>query len=445
MRSIVWFRRDLRVHDNCSLSFLEDEEVFPIFIFDTDLLSLFPKNDYRLHFIYTRVLHLKKELQKLKLDLKIFIGKPKEIFQEIFQKESFTQIYCSGDNDSYSKKRDEEIGEKFPLKVVFDNFLIRPQDVLKKDGTPYRVFTPFFNRIKDQIRVLSEVEYPYKKKGKLYQTSYEIPPLDKLVLEAKRSSLEELSREPESIMESFSHRLSQYKEERDLLSLHATSRIGIHLRFGTISIREVIGYCIHLNGDDYIRQLMWREFYNYLLFHFPKSEFENFQDVNPPYGNTQEKFKRWCSGTTGVPLVDAGMRELNTTGYIHNRARMIVASFLTKNLFIHWKWGEEYFKERLIDYEGCSNIGSWQWAASTGADAVPYFRVFNPYLQSKKFDRKALYIKKWVKELQEVEAEKIHNEEFLMNSTIANYPKPMVNHGQSSKFYKLQFKGIKEN
>lgn len=410
MKEIVWFRRDLRVEDSALLHYAKDE-VLPIFIFDTNILNQLQSNDRRVSFIYYWVLKLKLNLQRMGLDLAIFYGEPEDIFKRLLQKERFDGVVCSIDFDSYAIKRDRAIEALLPMERYGDSFLLHPQHILKKDGTPYRVFTPFYKSLdfftsQEQIELLApnpklkKIAFDYEHMPTLHDTGFETMALESFLYES-----------PEHIFAQFAPKIAEYKSNRDFFALDGTSKLSVHLRFGVLSVRKLFNLVkAQQGGDFYIRELFWREFYNYLLYHFPHSEFENFNDIDVKWRKSKADFEAWCTGNTGVPIVDASMRYLNRTGLLHNRLRMIVASFLTKNLLIDWREGERYFAQHLLDYEASSNIGSWQWASSTGADSVPYFRIFNPYLQSQKFDSKAQFITQELPHLRHFSPKALHSE-----------------------------------
>ena len=411
MKQIIWFRRDLRIEDSAILHYANGE-VLPIFIFDSNILSKLRYDDKRVSFIYKSVLLLKKKLQKINLDLAIYYGEPIEIFKNL-KKIGFEKILCSVDFDSYSKNRDKEIEKILPISRYIDSFLLNPKEHLKKNCTPYVMFTPYYNSLSLISQSNHIEEYQVSKKIKLYKYDYtNAPNLEQMnFIEQNLPSF--LSEDVYTLLENFKDILQNYSKNRDFFSKNGTSNLSVHLRFGIISVKQVFNYIksLHLkNSDVFIRQLFWREFYNYLLYHFPHSEFENFKDININWRNNKQEFKMWCEGRTGIYIIDAAMQHLNKTGLMHNRLRMIVASFLTKNLLIDWRWGEKYFAEKLLDYETSTNIGSWQWAASTGADSVPYFRIFNPYTQSQKFDKDGTFIKNIIPESKNIESKLFHIE-----------------------------------
>ncbi|UTJ05349.1 cryptochrome/photolyase family protein [Arcobacter roscoffensis] len=444
MKQILWFRRDLRVTNSALLSKAKDE-VMPIFIFDTDILNSLDKEDKRVSFIYKSVLSLKKQLKALGLDLAIFYGKPIEIFSKL-KPLGFDEILCSCDFDDYAKKRDEQVDKIITLRRYSDSYIIKPWNALKKDGTPYKVFTPFYKNLSFIWESDALEEFEVNKDLKLITYDYEqVASLESMGFdEVELPSF--LNKTAHELIEEFSSKIEDYEEQRDIFYKSATSSLAVHLRFGLISSVEVFNKIKKLKGANiefFIRELFWREFYNYILFHFPKSEFENFNGLEVSWNQNEEDFERWCEGKTGVPLIDAAMIHFNKTGTMHNRLRMIVSSFLTKNLLIDWKKGERYFASKLLDYDASSNIGSWQWAASTGADSVPYFRIFNPYTQSAKFDKEGLFIKSVIPELKDVDPKLFHKEGALANSLFVDYIKPIVSIELSRKRALEAFKGAK--
>lgn len=434
MRRILWFRRDLRSEDNSLLSL--EGEVFPIFIFDTNILDKLQRDDRRVALIYRLVRELKAELQALGLELKIFYGKPLDIFS-MLPLEEFDEVVASGDYDAYAKERDREISLLLPFRYRADSYLLRPNEIVKEDKTPYLLFTPFYKKALAHLKQKGVQSYP-KAKQRLYSYDYG----DALSLEAlgfnTQSSIAPIDIKKE--LSALRAKLASYAVNRDYLALDATSHLSVALRFGLVSVRELYRELDGLEGSEaFIRELLFREYYAYLLFHFPHLAWQNYKGR---FNGVEclEKFERFCSATTGVPIVDAGVRELLQTGLMHNRVRMVVASFFTKDLLLPWQWGEAFFASHLLDYDAASNTLSWQWSAGTGIDAQPYFRVFNPYLQSKKFDKEGLYIKKWIEELSCVEAKYIHNESYLLNAEIKGYPKPMLEHKKVAKIAIESFK-----
>ncbi|RXK13019.1 deoxyribodipyrimidine photolyase [Halarcobacter mediterraneus] len=444
MRQILWFRRDLRVSDSALLAYAENE-VLPIFIFDKNILGSLPKDDKRVSFIYESVLNLKKELQSLGLDLAIFYDEPLNVFKNLAN--DFDEVLCSVDFDSYAIKRDNEVEKIIPLKRFNDSFILNPNEHLKSDGTPYKVFTPFYKSLHLITQASNIEEYKRNENLKLVKFDYEkFVSLEELGFQ-KQELPSFLYKDAKKLLKEFLSKIDEYQVNRDFFYIDATSKLSVHLRFGLISAKEIFNIVKRSNMNDYeffIRELFWREFYNYILFHFPNSQKENFNGIEIKWNQNKEDFKKWCEGKTGVPIIDAAMIHLNKTGRMHNRLRMIVASFLTKNLFVDWKKGEKYFALKLLDYEASSNIGSWQWAASTGADAAPYFRVFNPYTQSSKFDKDGLFIKSVIKELEEVNPKLFHIENALSSNLFYNYPKAIVDISLSRKRAIENFKRAKD-
>jgi len=427
MKQILWFRRDLRIEDNAILANARGE-VLPIFIFDKNILDKLDKDDKRVSFIYKSVLQLKEKLQSLNLDLAIFYDEPINVFKKL-QQNDFDEVLCSVDFDEYSKQRDNEIEKIIPMKRYIDSFILNPAHHLKKDNTPYKVFTPFFKSLQMIIQSIKIQESMYSQSAKKIEFNYEyIPTLNELGFEVQVLP-EFLYKNAFEVLEEFEDKIDDYQNDRDYFYKDASSKISVHLRFGLISPKQVFNYFKSLNSKGsafFIREIFWREFYNYILFHFPLSENHNFNGIKIKWNENIDDFENWCEGKTGVPIIDAAMIEFNRTGLMHNRLRMVVASFLTKNLFVDWKKGENYFAKKLLDYETSSNIGSWQWSASTGADASPYFRIFNPYLQSKKFDKDGVFIKSVITEFENIDSKLFHIENGVQSSLFVNYSKSIV-------------------
>ncbi|MFW2591893.1 cryptochrome/photolyase family protein [Aliarcobacter butzleri] len=443
MKQILWFRRDLRIIDNEILANAKGE-VLPIFIFDKNILQNLPKDDKRVTFIYKSVYKLKEDLKSIGLDLAIFFDTPKNVFTKL-KKENFDEILVSVDFDNYAKKRDEEVEKIIPLRRFLDSYLIDPKIILKSDQKPYKVFTPFYNCLEPLHQSNHIEEFKISTNIKKINFDYDFfPTLQDLgFIEQKLPDF--LYKSADELITIFSKKINNYQKNRDFFHLDAGSNLSVHLRFGLISAKMVFNKIKKLQApkkeiDFFIRELIWREFYNYILFHFPKSQFENLNGIEVNWNENEEDFKKWCEGNTGVPIIDASMKHLNNTGLMHNRLRMIVASYLVKNLLIDWKKGEEYFALKLLDYEASSNIGSWQWAASTGVDAVPYFRVFNPYLQSKKFDSEAIFIKSVLKDLKDIPTKQIHTENSVQENIFLDYPKQIVGINYSRDRAILEFK-----
>lgn len=397
---IHWFRRDLRLQDNAALynALKSGKKVLPIFIFDRQILDKLPKRDLRVVFIHQTLLALKEELQSWGSDLQVFYGETESVWKELLQQYNISAVFTNRDYEPYAIARDTRIREILSDKQIAlldykDHVIFEFNEVLKDDGKPYTVYTPYSKKWKALLD-------PY------YYKPYPTETYFKNFLKFEASKMPELGEmgfdnTPFTFPASQSSRsvISNYHLNRDLPAINGTSRLGLHFRFGTISIREKVGKALAIN-EKYLNELIWRDFYIQIMANFPhamKGAFKPAYD-GIEWQNNEAHFKAWCEGKTGYPIVDAGMRELNTTGFMHNRVRMIVASFLCKHLLIDWRWGETYFAEKLLDFELASNNGGWQWAAGSGVDAAPYFRIFNPYLQTEKFDSKLEYIKRWVPE-----------------------------------------------
>lgn len=413
MKSLIWFRRDLRLEDNRTFE-QASGEVLPLFIFDSHLLSPLPKEDRRVGYIYGEVMRLKSELRARGLDLAIFYGEPLKILSRL-KEQGFSRLFASQDYDSYALSRDKTARELLDCRFVLDNYLFDPNEVLKKEGSPYTIFSAYYNQ---SLKILSEGHYA---KGldlpkKLAPYPIPAPPSLESMGFSPLPLLESLKILPQKRLEEFSSKITRYALDRDSLEAEATSGLSLFLRFGTLGVREVIRRLKAWQEEGikvapFYRQILWREFYAMLLYHFPHSEREDFKPMQMRWSESQERLERWQRGECGVPLVDAGMRELNHTGFMHNRARMVCASFLTKNLHLHWSWGERYFASKLLDYDVAQNVGNWQWCAGSGADAQPFFRIFNPYTQSLKFDPKGEYVKRWIPELRGISTQNWSSEE----------------------------------
>ena len=442
MRRILWFRRDLRIEDNPLLSL--GGEVLPIFIFDTNILNTLEKNDTRVTYIFSRVLYLKEALKNKGLDLKIFYGKPTEIFSNLAKK-GFDEVAASGDYDTYARQRDLDISHLISFNYLNDTYIFTPNEILKSDHTPYLVFTPFYNKAKTLFGTKHLHKYQDAPHS-LYKASFEgivhlTPTQESLyTLELSSIGFEPMPLEitpPHDKRTALEKKLDGYQKERDFPHLDSTSHLSLELRFGTISIRALMRFLAKqkrkgIETEPFFRQLVFRDFYAYLLYHFPHIQKENYKYTFDGIPNIK-KYEDFTRAKTGVPIIDAGVTELLKTGDMHNRLRMVCASFFTKDLLLPWQWGEKFFAQHLLDYDAASNILSWQWSAGTGIDPQPYFRVFNPYLQSKKFDSKALYIKHWLPQLKGLDARHLHNETYLLEHTLTDYSPPIVEHKKAHK------------
>lgn len=417
--NIFWFRRDLRLTDNAGLyhALKDSNPVLPIFTFDTNILDeLEDKTDRRVEFIHFALQGIQQQLVKLDSSLDVRYGTPAYIFKNLINEYDVEKVFTNHDYEPYAKERDIAIEELLKVRgITFHTFkdqvLLEKDEVLKDDGKPYTIFTPYSRKWKSVFTEFHQKPYANKK---YFNKFYKQP-------ERKLISLKEMGFNSAGL--SFPEKewkgqvIRNYKEQRNFPSIKGTSRLSVHLRFGTISIRELAGEAGALN-ETFLNELIWRDFYHMILWHFPRVVGNSFK---PDYDkiiwrNNEKEFDKWCDGQTGYPIVDAGMRELNATGFMHNRVRMIVASFLTKHLLIDWRWGEAYFAKKLLDFDLAANNGGWQWAAGSGCDAAPYFRIFNPYLQTKKFDPELKYIREWVPEFEEF-----------------HYPKPIVDHELARK------------
>jgi deoxyribodipyrimidine photo-lyase len=412
--AIFWFRRDLRITDNSGLfhALKSGLPVLPIFIFDTEILDkLNSKSDARVTFIYNQLQIINSEIEKFGSSLKVLHGKPLESFQKLTGEFEIAAVYTNNDYEPYAIQRDKEIEIFLKQKgIVFhtfkDHLIFEHNEVLKDDGTPYTVFTPYSRKWKQKLEKSGIPEFPSQNHlQSLYKTKpFHFPEIGEIGFVKSQIQVPEMNISEQLI--------KNYAEKRDLPALDATSKLGVYLRFGTISIREVTRIALTFS-EVFLNELIWRNFFSQILLHFPQVEKKAFK---PKYDfiqwrNNEKEFEAWCRGETGYPMVDAGMRELSETGFMHNRVRMVTASFLTKHLLIDWRWGEAWFAEKLLDFDLASNNGNWQWAAGCGCDAAPYFRVFNPESQQQKFDPQAKYILKWVPEYGTVK-----------------YPQPIVEH-----------------
>jgi len=418
--SFFWFRRDLRLQDNHGLyeALKGGKPVVPLFIFDWEILNkLEEKEDKRIQFLHDELAEIKKELKSFGSDIIVKYGKPLNVWEELFSEFDIGGIYLNRDYEPYARERDRKIAElakekgacffDFKDQVIFDC-----DEILKDDGDPYVVFTPFSRKWLDHYENSMSDPFPSSEYFDSFKNfnADDLPSLSSMGF--KTVDFEVPAREIDATL------LNEYADKRDLPAAQATSRLSMHLRFGTVSIRHLTKKARIHHSDSWLNELIWRNFYQVIIWHFPdriENAFKRKYD-NIKWRNNEEEFDAWCKGKTGYPIVDAGMRQLNEIGFMHNRVRMITASFLTKHLLIDWRWGEAYFAKKLLDFELASNNGGWQWAAGSGCDAAPYFRVFNPYLQTKKFDPDKKYIKKWVPEFGTDE-----------------YPEPIVEHKAARK------------
>ena len=413
--TIFWFRRDLRLHDNIGFcKALQGKfPVLPIFIFDTKILGRLPKQDPRVSFIHHTLENIDRQLKTYSSGISMYHGSPMTVFQKLMLDYDVQNVITNRDYEPYGIERDALISDTLSKKGIGfysfkDHVVFETNEITKSDGSPYIVYTPYMKKWKEKFRRSYQLK------------NYDPTPYFDTLFKArhfKSTALSDLGFEPAAI-HVLPFRVSPkiidaYGNTRDFPSKEGTTLLGPHLRFGTVSVREVIQKAILQKNEVFWQELIWREFFMQILWHFPHTKDKSFKGKYDriEWNNNEKDFEKWRNGTTGYLLVDAGMRELNATGYMHNRVRMLVASFLCKHLLIDWRWGETYFAEKLLDYEMSSNVGNWQWAAGSGVDAAPYFRIFNPMTQVEKFDKDHIYIKKWVPE-----------------AGTDSYPLPMVGH-----------------
>jgi len=419
--SIFWLRRDLRLEDNVGLyhALQSKNPVIPLFIFDTDILNNLPKNDARVGFIHESLGKINAKLNAIGSSILIKKGTTVEVWKSLFEEFTISEIFFNKDYEPYAIKRDLAIEAlakannasffSFKDQVIFEEL-----EITKSDGLPYTIYTPYKNKWLEKFKSIAPLQ-EYVTINYLFnfhQNHFDFPSLQQIGFEES-----DIKVKPYNLTQ-----IAHYHETRDFPAVDGTSYLSPHLRFGTVSIRKLVNWAVRKN-DVFLSELIWREFFMQILFSFPKVVSHNFKSAYDgiQWRNNEEDFQRWCSGTTGYPMVDAGMRQLKATGYMHNRVRMVVASFLCKHLLIDWQWGEAYFAEKLLDYELASNVGNWQWAAGTGCDAAPYFRVFNPDIQLKKFDPKGIYIRQWIPEFDLGYGEPMVDHAFARDRAIATY------------------------
>ncbi len=410
-----WFRRDLRLYDNCGLyhALKSGFKVLPVFIFDRAILDkLEDEDDARVSFIYDTVVELDRELKKIGSSLIIKHAEPHKAWQQLVEEYKTSGVYTNEDYEPYALQRDAAVSNFLASRCISfhkfkDQVIFSPQEVLKDNGKPYTVYSPYQRTWMQSLKPDFHLKaYPTEK----YFSSF-------FLFNSQTPSLEEIGFKKSCLSfpgKNYKDVIGNYAQTRDYPSVGGTSKISIHMRFGTISVREVATEAYRSMEKTWLKELIWREFYMMILWYFPQTVKYSFRPAfdKIDWRNNSEEFDAWCKGETGYPIVDAGMRQLNNTGWMHNRVRMITASFLTKHLLVDWRWGEAYFARKLLDYDQASNVGGWQWAAGSGNDAVPYFRVFNPELQTQKFDPELKYIKTFLPEF----------------SDPFKYPKPIVEH-----------------
>ncbi len=406
---VFWFRRDLRLTDNTALTMALSSgfPVLPLFIFDQNILSDLPSNDPRLNFIHKQLKGIHHILENKKSSLLCKVSDPITVWESLLKTYRIKQVFFNKDYEPYAIQRDRKVEEWLNQNGIEvysykDQVIFEENEIVKDDGNPYTVFTPYKKKwLKkfNQHKLITQGDVDF---SKFYQFKAHFPSIIDLGFETSLILVKDYDLS----------QIDSYEQTRNHPGIDATSYLGAHLRFGTVSIREIIKQ-LKPTQHVFLSELIWREFFMQILYHFPKNVSQNFKSKYDAikWRNDEQEFEKWKHGKTGFPLVDAGMRQLNQTGFMHNRVRMVAASFLIKHLLIDWKWGEAYFAEKLLDYELSSNNGNWQWVAGTGSDAAPYFRIFNPMQQLEKFDKEAFYVKKWIPELGE-----------------RDYPAPMVDH-----------------
>ncbi|WP_299017444.1 deoxyribodipyrimidine photo-lyase [uncultured Polaribacter sp.] len=404
--NIFWFRRDLRLDDNVGFynALKGENPVLPIFIFDKEILDKLPEDDARVNFIFDTLQKMRTILQnEHNSDLAMYYGNPEEVYKKLIKAYEIETVFTNRDYEPYATNRDSKIekllnSNTIQFKTFKDQVIFEKDEVVKKDGNPYVVYTPYMKVWKEQFKSYNlDIFYTNSYLSNTLQNK-ELPNVTLAEMGFKEASqkIETFTVTPSLIQE--------YEDTRNFPAQDSTSKLGPHLRFGTVSVRQMVKKAVAEENEIFWQELIWREFFMQILWHFPDTSKQAFKSKYDriEWRNNEEEFKKWCNGQTGYPFVDAGMRQLNKTGFMHNRVRMLVGSFLCKHLLIDWRWGEAYFAEKLHDYEMASNVGNWQWVAGSGVDAAPYFRIFNPTTQIKKFDKDLAYIKKWVPEFQEL-------------------------------------------
>ncbi len=392
--NVFWFRRDLRLHDNTALfkAMNAGLKILPIFIFDDNILDELPKKDARVEFIYKTLKNIDNQLKKLDSSLLVLKGKAVEVWNNVIKKYNIQKVFFNRDYEPYSLERDKQVkkllsNNNIQYEDFKDHIIFEPEEILKNDGKPYTVFTPFSKIWLKKYELISSKPIAcILKKENFVQHSSVFPDLSEIGFEKTQIAVKEPNFEI----------IANYDKLWNFPAEDATSYLSPHLRFGTVGIREIFEKA--KANQLFMSELIWREFFIHILYFFPNVVSESFKKKYDRiiWRNEQKDFELWCQGKTGYPIVDAGMNQLNLTGYMHNRVRMISASFLIKHLLVDWRWGEAYFAEKLLDYELASNNGNWQWVASTGCDAAPYFRIFNPIAQQQKFDKDFEYVKRWI-------------------------------------------------
>jgi deoxyribodipyrimidine photo-lyase len=403
--NIHWFRRDLRISDNHALFTALSAEfpVLAIFIFDPNILNPLPKKDARVQFIHSTLASIHEQLISVGSALRVFHCTPEEALEQLTNEFEVQNLFANRDYEPNARRRDTGIYDSLKKKGIpfigkKDHVIFEASEVTKDDGLPYTVYTPYSKKWKARLVSHPINCYPSEElQSNFLQTkTTDFPSLENIGFEKTAINFPSIQLNAQAI--------ENYHLHRDFPAIAGTTRMSLHLRFGTVSTRALVLYGLTSN-EKWLNELIWREFYQMIIYHFPDTVDHAFKPAYDfiEWNNNEKEFQLWCEGKTGYPLVDAGMRELNETGFMHNRVRMVVASFLTKHLLIDWRWGERYFAEKLLDFDLASNVGGWQWAAGSGCDAAPYFRIFNPTSQMEKFDKQNEYIKKWIPEFNTIE------------------------------------------
>ena len=411
--NLFWFRRDLRIEDNRAFfeALHSGQQVLPIFIFDSEILGQLENDDSRVSFIHQLLSDINNTLNTVGSSLAVFHGKPKDVIEKLISDNQIQALYANRDYEPYARKRDKEVYDLLQSKdITFKSFkdqvIFEKNEVTKDDGLPYVVYTPYARKWKETLRKSTIQSFDTQlQPGQIAKHKYPFLSLTDIGFLPSKISV--------SPYKASADLIQNYEATRNFPALASTSLLGPHLRFGSVSIRKILKQALQTKNETFLNELIWREFFMQILWHYPNTTHDSFRQKYDQiqWNNDENDFRKWCEGKTGYPFVDAGLRELNATGNMHNRVRMIVASFLCKHLLIDWRWGESYFAQKLLDYEQASNVGNWQWAAGSGVDAAPYFRIFNPTEQIKKFDKDLIYIRKWIPELNTPE-----------------YPEPIVEH-----------------
>ncbi len=446
-KSLFIFRRDLRLQDNTGLNeaLRLSKQVLPCFIFDPRQIDAHSyQSQPGLHFMLQSIADLDQQLQDVGGKLTLYRGLPDQVIASILEQQSIQAVFINRDYTPFSRRRDIALAETcqrlgLPLYILADALITEPERAVKADQTPYKVFTAFYNNAR-QFPVL----LPQALSSQSFTSVASEVILDQVALSFTKNTLVAINGGRSKALLILDQLVDQsdYLNTRDFPVLDATSKLSAHLKFGTCSVREVYYAITETLGSEHplLRQLYWRDFFTHIAYHFPqvfgKAFLEKFANVH--WDNNLEYFQAWAEGRTGFPIVDAGMRELNATGFMHNRVRMIVASFLVKDLHVSWRWGERYFAQHLVDYDPCVNNGNWQWAASTGCDAQPYFRIFNPWLQQQKFDADCQYIYRWIPELKAYTPKVLH--EWHKQHKPGLYPAPIIDHSQETQITKARYK-----